>query len=177
MVWPRTIATLFSPTLGKDKSEAVVNDALKKLGFPQDDLSPEQATKVLDALASSDGIVGAVGRFVRTRTDFTKVEQVRKATPSQSGLTPRGQTPRPLPRGAPGASFSFEDIVPYFAAVLGKEKSLDLLLATAQKLGIASKSLSFQEAVAVLDELSRDNGVHASAARFAKAKLVIKVGD
>lgn len=57
-----------APALGQEKSEQLVADARKQLGFNGCELTPEQALAVLDLLSSVPGLVGVTARFVKARS-------------------------------------------------------------------------------------------------------------
>jgi hypothetical protein len=59
------LTDLLAPTLGQEKSEEAVLEVLRRLGFPLDVFSLNQALSVLEALASSQGLVGVAARFAK----------------------------------------------------------------------------------------------------------------
>lgn len=61
------ISTLLSPALGEEKSREAVVAAARRLGFEPDALVPQEALRILEDLASHEGIVGIVARFAKAR--------------------------------------------------------------------------------------------------------------
>jgi len=59
------LAALLAPTLGQEKSEEVIVEALRQLGFPLNPISLSQGLAALDQLASTEGIVGVAARFAK----------------------------------------------------------------------------------------------------------------
>jgi hypothetical protein len=59
------LTDLLAPTLGQEKSDEAVLEALRMLGLPLDAFSSTQALSVLEALARSEGLVGVAARFAK----------------------------------------------------------------------------------------------------------------
>jgi hypothetical protein len=65
-----------------------------------------------------------------------------------------------------------EQLVELIAPALGREKSRELILASAKSLGHAPDRLNLQQALAILGALGEDPGIVGISARFAKTRLV-----
>jgi hypothetical protein len=57
------------------------------------------------------------------------------------------------------------------APALGRERSADLVAATASRLGLTSARLDDKAAMSIIDELSEGSGLVAVSARFARARM------
>ena len=58
---------LLAPALGTEKARDAVTTTAQRLRFDPQSLTREQALRVLDDLADSEGIVGVVARFAKAR--------------------------------------------------------------------------------------------------------------
>lgn len=61
------IAALLAPTIGEEKSNAVVTHALARAGFPREMVTLSQALDTLENLGGAEGLVGVAARFARMR--------------------------------------------------------------------------------------------------------------
>ncbi len=59
------LTELLAPTVGLEKSDEVVLEGLRRLGFPLDAFSLSQGLAVLDHLALTEGLVGVAARFAK----------------------------------------------------------------------------------------------------------------
>ena len=70
---PPTIITLaellaaFAPTLGREKSQELLAQALEQLGLHSEQLTRTETLMVLDLLNQQGGMTGVTARFVRLR--------------------------------------------------------------------------------------------------------------
>jgi hypothetical protein len=65
--WPAAeVVALLAPSLGTERAAEVVNATIAQLKL-SDPLQPREVVRLLDSLARSAGVVGAVSRFVKTR--------------------------------------------------------------------------------------------------------------
>jgi hypothetical protein len=58
---------LLASTVGQERAEDAVLEAVRRLGLPARALSRDQALSVLDDLASRSGLVGVTARFAKAR--------------------------------------------------------------------------------------------------------------
>lgn len=61
------LVALLTPTLGHDKARTLVRETASALGNMPPVLSMGQASRILDRLSSSEGIVGAAASFAKVR--------------------------------------------------------------------------------------------------------------
>jgi hypothetical protein len=61
------LLSLLAPALGAEKARDATEAAAAKLGLDARHLSRDEALRLLDLLASTDGIVGVVARFAKAR--------------------------------------------------------------------------------------------------------------
>jgi hypothetical protein len=65
-----TLIGMLTASLGRDKAESLVADAIKRRGFTQSALTSQEAHAILEDLAKSKGLVGTVARFAKARAHF-----------------------------------------------------------------------------------------------------------
>jgi hypothetical protein len=63
----RKLVTLLATALGQERSEALVDEALRKRGIRRDRVTRADALSVLDDLAKEEGAIGTVARFAKAR--------------------------------------------------------------------------------------------------------------
>lgn len=61
----KEVAVLLAPTLGVEKSDEVVLDAIRRLKLPEDGLTHPEGLAVLEQLAETEGLVGVAARFAK----------------------------------------------------------------------------------------------------------------
>lgn len=61
------LLSLLAPALGAEKARDATEAAAARIGVDAHRLTPDDALRVLEVLASSDGIVGVVARFAKAR--------------------------------------------------------------------------------------------------------------
>jgi hypothetical protein len=61
------LVELLAPSVGQEKSEEAVREAMGRLGFEGDELDGRQSLRVLELLATMGGIVGVTARFAKAR--------------------------------------------------------------------------------------------------------------
>ena len=168
------IVSLLAPTLGQEKSEAVVAEAARALALPGRLWEVEQATALLDALSAMPGLVGNVARFARMRALFS-----RKATPAALPSSPPS-APASAPDAPPAPPpptpdpFARGTLVGLLASTLGQEKSEEAIAAAMRKLGLFGLTLDRAQALLVLEDLALSPGLVGVTARFAKARLLLR---
>ena len=159
----RTIAKgeltrLLASALGREKGDELVSAAAHALGFPGPAYSPEEARAIFAHLATIDGLIGVIARFALSRGE---VDALAEHAPPSSGEEVEA---------APAETI---DLLPLLAPALGTEKARDATTAAAHRLGLDARSLSREQAMAVLDELAREGGIVGVVARFARSRLVL----
>jgi hypothetical protein len=168
------VAVLLAPALGHEKSLELVISTARALGVTRAELTPEQVRAVFDKLVTVDGLVGVVARFAVSRGDLGKL----LARPAPAISQP--QIGRPQFRvGAsapprPSAPTATVDIMHLISPALGVEKARDAIEQAAARRGVdIATGLSHDGALAVLDEMSKVEGIVGVVARFAKARFLL----
>lgn len=156
---PRTfsakdLVALLSTTLGEPRAGEVVAGAMKALGLHAD--SPMEvgaAKRVLTFVSNVDGLVGITGRVALTRIQFGS---------AASGTLPAAAlAPDTRPRSL---------VVRLLAPNLGEERAQKLVEETAQVMDLPAE-LELEQALALLEKITRMSGVIGVAARFAKTRI------
>lgn len=165
----RTIAKeqltrLLAAALGEEKGDEIVTAAAHALGFAGQEFAPEEARAIFERVAKTEGLIGVVARFALSRGEL---DAVIHSTPSPAPCAPKAAEGPPLP--AHGGAV---DLVALLGPALGMEKARDATTIAAARLGLDAASLSRQDALRVLDELAREEGIVGVIARFAKARFL-----
>ena len=179
----RDIVSLFAPTLGWDKSEELVNGVRYKLCLPRGAMSAAQALTILDELALEPGIVGVTARFLRSRGDLLRnapptsertgvrpVEDPADVSPPSSKVSPRRDPPREEAR------LDVRELTDLLAGTLGNEKAQEAIAAGAKRLALPEGRITHAQASLLFEDLARQPGLVGITARFAKARLMLKLG-
>lgn len=148
------LATLLAPALGYERADHIVRDMLTRLGFPSRGLTTEQATRVLESISSSEGVVGIAGRFALARAP-------REAM-STSGQFRTGVKP-----------MTVAAVIDLFVPSVGNAKATEVVQSAMEKLQIHSNMLSSKEVADVLEVLVSGTGIVSTVARFALARLML----
>lgn len=156
---PRTLsakdlAALLSTALGEPRASDVVSSAMKALGVPADSaMDVGTAKRVLTFVSNVDGLVGITGRVALTRIQFGS---------ATSGTLPAVTAkPDTRPRSL---------VVRLLAPNVGEERAQKLVEETAQVMGLPAE-LELDQALALLEKITRMSGVIGVAARFAKTRI------
>jgi hypothetical protein len=70
----------------------------------------------------------------------------------------------------PGDTVTARDVASLLAGALGWEKSLQLVVDVARTMRFREEALQYQESIAILEQLGREQGLVGVAARFARAR-------
>jgi hypothetical protein len=70
----------------------------------------------------------------------------------------------------PGDTVTARDVASLLAGALGWEKSLQLVVDVARTMRFREEALQYQESIAILEQLGREQGIVGVAARFARAR-------
>jgi hypothetical protein len=145
---------LLASALGDQRATEVVKGAMSTLGIPADEpMDTTTAKRVLSHVAGSDGIVGVTGRVALTRL--------------QVGSTGSGSLPSVAHEGE---TRPLSLIVSLLAPNLGEERSQKLVDETAMTMNLP-RQVGFDQALALLEKITRMSGVVGVAARFAKTRI------
>jgi hypothetical protein len=182
----RDVAELLSSTLGWEKSEELVQTIAHAAGFDPNDLTPDDAVVILDMLSRQQGLVGVTARFARSRADTLRRMRIRPPPPvaPQIGL-PGEPTPVSGIQRTPShqsASWSnlapkrlpISELVTLIAPTIGQEKAAESIAFALRVKGIVEEKLTQEQALAVFEVLSQNEGLVGVTARFAKARLVLR---
>lgn len=153
------LVRLLSSALGEEKSQEVISTAARMQGLSGVTFSPDEVRELFQVLAKADGLVGVVARFALSRGDV-------EALASEPPLSVREGSLRPP--SSPGV-----DILPLLAPALGMEKARDAAEASARRLGLDLANLSRDDAVTLLDDMAKCEGIVGVVARFAKARFLL----
>jgi hypothetical protein len=63
----REVSLLLSSSIGLEKAEACVTEAIGKLGFDASGLTRADALAILELVATQSGIIGVTARFAKSR--------------------------------------------------------------------------------------------------------------
>lgn len=169
----RVVASL-SAALGSEKSAELVIGAARDLGLNENRLTLGHTLDILTALGSSPGIVGVAARFAGTRL----LSGRRKGSSGSHQRVDAATAPTDAPRTTQAPEGPERvvktELVTLLANTVGTEKSRQLVGATMAELGLTGATLARDEALVLLDTLAEAQGVVGIAARFAKARLILK---
>jgi hypothetical protein len=160
------LTKLLAPSLGQEKSEEVVVTTARSLGFSPPYFSATEVRALFDRLSRVEGLIGVVARFAVSRGD---VETLVEKALTQSSRMLRAKEP-----SSTKVRVAAVDLLPLLAPALGTEKARDAVTTTAQRLNFDPQSLTRDEALSVLDELARSEGIVGVVARFAKARFLLE---
>jgi hypothetical protein len=182
------IAVLLASALGQDKSDEVVTSTARSLGITRTAFTADDIRAIFEKLVKAEGLVGVVARFAVSRRDVDRLvaqaSQVSQAPSAMArpelrasghagpvGSASSGTSGNSL---SPSARAATVDIVPLIAPALGIEKARDAIEAAAARRGVdIATGLSHAGALAVLDEMTKVDGIVGVVARFAKARFLL----
>lgn len=167
----RTIATdeltkLLAAALGQEKSEEVILSTARSLGFEPPWFSANEVRALFATLSQVEGLIGVVARFAVSRGD---VEALVESALTESARNPTAHAPSSAKQRVAAV-----DLLPLLAPTLGTEKARDAVTASTLRQGFDPASLTHEQALAVLDDLARSEGIVGVVARFAKARFLLE---
>jgi hypothetical protein len=168
-------AVLLASALGQDKSDEVVATAARGAGIVRTAYTADDVRAIFDKLVKAEGLVGVVARFAVSRGDVDKLMAKAPKTPPPVQIgRPQfrvGATAPPPPARAP---MERVDLMNLLAPALGAEKARDAIEQAAARRGVdVSTGLSHTGALAILDEMTKVEGIVGVVARFAKARFLL----
>jgi hypothetical protein len=152
------LATSLAPALGYERADHVVQKTLAKLELPHRGLSLEQATRVLESIATTEGVVGIAGRFALARAPRDPM--------SVSGQFRTGLR-----------SMTVGEMVKLFIPSVGSAKAEEVVASARAKLRIQSDSFTPRQVSDMLDVIVSGTGIVATVARFARARLLLDASE
>jgi hypothetical protein len=175
------VTEMLAPTLGWEKSMDVVGEAVARLELPAEAMSREQTIQLLGELGRTEGMVGIAARFARSRLDGPRAAPPVCMVEASPPPSVRGREARavtvdapPSTRRAAEVTVTAEEIASLLAGAMGAEKALEIVLGAVRRLGIAPERIDRLHAMALLDLLAREPGIVGLAARFTKARLILR---
>ena len=172
------VAVLLASALGQHKSDEVVASTASGLGLTRAVFSASDVRSIFDKLVKADGLVGVVARFAVSRGDVDKlVARAEKvaASAARGPADTHGGAPTAIDASWPPESArSPGEIVHLISPALGLEKAREAIGQAATRRGIdPSLPFSHADALAVLDEMTKVDGIVGVVARFAKARFLL----
>lgn len=176
------VAALLASALGHDKSIEIVSITARGLGIGRANLLPEDVRAVFEKLVKFEGLVGVVARFAVSRGDVEKLitrapvagAPLRVGRPEFRVVAHPAEAAAPSESAASAAPPATVDIMPLLAPALGVEKARDAIEQAAARRGVdVATGLSHNGALAVLEEMTKVEGIVGVVARFAKARFLL----
>ena len=171
------IAVLLASALGQDKSDEVVATAARAAGISRTAYLSDDIRGIFDRLVMAEGLVGVVARFAVSRGDVERLiaRVPKEAWAPQVGRPNFGaaaqQSAQSMPSMPPSVAI---DIMHLIVPALGTEKAREAIEQAAARRGVdIATGLSYNGALAVLDEMTKVEGIVGVVARFAKARFLL----
>jgi hypothetical protein len=167
------LVKLLASALGQEKSEEVVLSTARSLGYAGPYYSANEVRGLFVQLSKTEGLIGVVARFAVSRGDVEALVEKAQSTRNPRVSAKPGVSDPPSSK----SRIAVVDLLPLLSPALGTEKARDATTATAVRLGFDARSLSRDEALAVLDDLARSEGIIGVVARFEKARFLLEMGN
>lgn len=174
---------LLAPALGDEKARQVVASAASTLGIDGDEWTTAAMRSIFEHIAKEPGLVGLTARVVTRRlrpgggTGFTEHSGAavaeKSAGPPQDGAPPSSSTSAASHPGTEvvrTAGKPWESVSDLLVHALGVAGARSAVENAVHALGLG-RSLTYGEALKVLEHIAREPGVVGIAARFAKTRL------
>jgi hypothetical protein len=170
----RSVTALLTPTTGWERSNEAVAATMRRLGFgDEDDLDPDQVTKVLEDLALEDGIVGVTARVLLTKS--TKGSAPRAEATSLPTIPPPSSPSEDAPASVRlAATIGVHEVIGQIAPLLGADWAEAAVQASQRKLALPRERLDHEQAVRLLDDLGHQDGLVGMTARFVRARVLAR---
>ncbi len=161
------LVSIFATTMGAERAEQIVLDAIRELGLSADKLDDPAMGRVLEALGRREGIIGVTARFAATRRGRIRATGKFQVFPQEAPSGVRRSTPT-------GTEVYPEDIAAAFGASLDPEHALALVRRHWVLMKIAGTTCTRDQALAMLDAMAAEAGKAGVAATFAKARILMR---
>jgi hypothetical protein len=169
----RELELFLALTVGEERSAEAIRHAMRSLGILEESLDRRQVEMVLDFVATAPGIVGVAARFARSRL----VKGDEPPSPPTRTALPHSEPPPPSRSDATSeARVRRGEITALLAPSLGIAKATDLVDAAAARLEIGEE-MPAARGLDLLEALATEPGLAGVAARFAMARLILRVRD
>jgi hypothetical protein len=186
---------LLAPHLGVEKSTQLVLATAAKLGYWQaDSYTRTEANAILRILGTTDGLVGVVARFAVSRVSSVALPRSSLpgaspfgralSAPSFPATSPGSEPARPppppkstpqLPDSGRGPTMALSELEDLFAPTVGVEKARSLLHTSCLRLSVGAGPYSRTDALAIVDGMTDEDGLVGVVARFARARILLKL--
>lgn len=161
------LVSIFATTMGVERAEQIVRDAIRELGLAEDMLDDPSMGRVLDELGRREGIVGVTARFASTRRGRIRATGKFQVFPQEPPSGVRRSTPT-------GTEVYPEDIASAFGSSLDAADALALVRRHWTEMKIVGTTCSRDQALAMLDAMAAEAGKAGVAATFAKARILMR---
>lgn len=173
----RAVATQLAPMLGWEKSVEVVTGAVRRLGFKDGELGPDERKAILEDLALESGLVGVTARYALTRTTVSRSDDHAITLPPTSPRAAALSAPPDSSAAARlAATVGVHEVVGELAPLMGVDKAELAVQSGLKRLGLPRERLDRDQANRLCDELCRQEGHVGITARFVRPRVLAKFG-
>jgi hypothetical protein len=152
--------------VGKEKAEDLVLTAARELGIRIASADESAIEQILAKLAQHPGVIGTASRVALRRAQMdAALAQLDAPTPEVAAQAPVVSSPRT----------PYETLVALLSPALGEEKATSLLEAAARNRGVSAAHMRRHDCLAVLEDLTAQEGLVGTVARFAKARAHLEI--
>jgi hypothetical protein len=151
------LAALMSAALGAEKAASVVAAAIATLRLAPQEIDAAGARRICEHLAAQGGLVG-----ITSRVALSRLQLGTKTTPSA-----------PIPAATPRRTLTRRPrsfVTALLTATLGEERATTLVRETADAMRLPNE-LELDQALALLEKITKMSGVVGVAARFAMSRI------
>jgi len=167
------IVAAIAATVGQQAGDLAIAECAREVGVAGSECSAAQALEILAALATRSGLLGVAGRFALQKWR-AKAAQSEQASGSSLALPNRpAVSPDPAPTAGSPGRLGKAELAAMLAPALGDEKSRLAVDSAVQALGLGSM-LDRSQALLVLEKLASEPGIVGVAARFTRARLLLR---
>jgi hypothetical protein len=172
--------SLLAPALGWEKSTEIIESIAKQLALTSDRLTPVGVIRIFEALGEGTDLVGAAARLARVRFEqsFARVATDPPPKPHQVGSSLKAEKEEEPPASSVRVvqkPLPVSELVALLTPALGAEKSESVVGEATAARGLQGDTLTPDDAVAVIDHLAKEDGLISVVARFAKARLLLRL--
>lgn len=174
----RALAAQLAPMLGWEKSVDVVAGAVRRLGFKDGELGPDQRQAILEDLALEAGLVGVTARYALSRAGSSSRSDMHAITlpPSSPRPTTLSVPPDSSASALLAATLGVHEVIGQLAPLMGVDKAEIAVHSCLKRLGLPRERLDREQAARLCDELCRQEGHTGITARFVRPRVMAKFG-
>ncbi|APR75315.1 Hypothetical protein A7982_00661 [Minicystis rosea] len=151
-------------------------DAMRRLGFKDGTLGPDERKAILEDLALESGIVGMTARYAMTRSGVGRSDAHPISIIPPSSSRAGAAAPDSSAAARLAGTVGVHEVVTQLAALMGQDKGEAAVLASLKRLGFPRERLEREQLVRLLDDLCRQEGHTGTTARFVKPRILAKLG-